>query len=140
MNVPGLTLRFKLALLQQMILDVFRIALYTVDAGLSPDTPAYTTQGEVIGAPGYTAGGQVLQGADVALIGTTAALTWTDPVWPNSTITARSALIYDASRNNMAVVVLDMGPSPTGNQQGYSSTNGNFLVKLSSAETLIGVN
>jgi hypothetical protein len=90
-------------------------------------TEQYTTDGEVIGAPGYQAGGQVLGGMTVTMDGPVAILDWADALWPNSTIVARGALIFNATRNR-AVVVLDFGPSPAGDARGYSSTNGNFLV------------
>jgi hypothetical protein len=38
---------------------VYKIALYTANANLGPDTLTYTSDGEVVGT-GYTATGQVL--------------------------------------------------------------------------------
>jgi hypothetical protein len=102
--------------------DVYRIALYTRAADLTRETPAYTAQGEVI-APGYSAGGLVLLGYNVLRDADAAVLDFADPVWPNATITARAALIYNFSKDNRAVVVLDLGKDVT-------STNGSFTVTL----------
>jgi len=103
--------------------DVYRMALYSSKAELSPATTVYTTDGEVIGSQGYDAGGQALSGYQAQLSNRVAYLDWADPLWPMATITARGALIYNASKQNRAVAVLDLG-------QDYTSTNGNFLVTL----------
>jgi len=122
---------FKLDLLQQLSQDQFRMALYTDRANLGPDTIAYTPTGEVIG-PGYTAGGIVMQGfktlMDALIIPDQpprmiAIVDWDDPMWPYATITARGALIYNYSKGNKAVGVIDLG-------QNYTSTNGSFMVTL----------
>jgi hypothetical protein len=127
--VPGTTISFYYDLARSLFqpTDEYRIALYTRDAKLSPLTDKYTTDGEVIGAPGYVAGGQVLTGMTVTMDGPIAVIDWADVVWPSSTIVARGGLIFNATRNR-SVVVLDFGPSPAGDERGYSSTNGNFLV------------
>lgn len=88
--------------------DVIKIALYTSLANLGPSTTAYTATGEVVGS-GYVAGGNTLTGAQVSLAGTTAFVTFANTSWPASTITARGALIYNSSKSNKAVAVLDFG-------------------------------
>jgi len=88
--------------------DVIKIALYTSLANLGPSTTVYTTSGEVVGT-GYVAGGNTLAGAQVSLSNTTAFVTFTNTSWPASTITARGALIYNSSKSNKAVAVLDFG-------------------------------
>ena len=106
--------------------DVYKIALYTSAAALDATTTAYTATGEVSGT-GYTAGGQNLQGFTVGGSGGTAWLDFTtDPSWANATITARGALIYNSSKGNKAVAVLDFGAD-------ISSTNGTFQVTLPAA-------
>jgi len=103
--------------------DQFMMALYTADADLNVDTTAYTTQGEV-SALGYGPGGQMLRGVQVLGPQSRAAyVTWDDPVWLNSTITARAALIYNQTAGQRAVAVLDFGDNK-------SSNNGDFRVKL----------
>lgn len=106
--------------------DVYKIALFKASAQLSDETTTYTPTDEVSGK-GYVAGGLALQGFVVNLIGKTALIDWTtDPEWPDSTITARGGLIYNSSRENRAVAVLDFGSL-------ISSTNGPFRVQLPAA-------
>ena len=100
--------------------DVYKIALYTNAATLGAATTAYTATGEVAGT-GYTAGGAALSGFAVTTSGTTAILDFADPSWASATITARGALIYNSSKTNKAVYVMDFGSDIT-------STNGTFTV------------
>lgn len=88
--------------------DVLKIALYTSLANLDSTTAVYTASGEIVGA-GYTAGGATLTGATVGSSGTTAWLTFNNADWVSATITARGALIYDSSKGNVAIAVLDFG-------------------------------
>lgn len=102
--------------------DVIKIALYTSAATLGASTTAYTTADEVVGA-GYTAGGNTLTGATVSLSGTTAFVDFNDTTWSAATITARGALIYNSSKSNKAIAVLDFGSDKT-------STSGDFTVQF----------
>lgn len=102
--------------------DVIKIALYTSAATLGASTTAYTTSDEVVGA-GYTAGGNTLSGATVSLSGTTAYVDFSDTTWSAATITARGALIYNSSKSNKAIAVLDFGADKT-------STAGDFTVQM----------
>lgn len=102
--------------------NTFKIALYTSAATLSAATTVYTTSNEVVGV-GYTAGGINLTGTTVSLTGTIAFVDFNDAVWTGSTITARGALIYNASSGNKAVAVLDFGSDKT-------STTGDFTVQF----------
>jgi hypothetical protein len=88
--------------------DDYRIALYVASASLSKDTNAYTAAGEVTGA-GYAAGGVSLTNYTAGDAADVAWIDWDDPVWPSATFTARGALIYNATRENAAVAVLDFG-------------------------------
>lgn len=102
--------------------DVFKIALYTSAATLSSATTVYSSADEVTGV-GYTAGGIALTGTTVSLTGSTAFVDFNDAVWAASTITARGALIYNSSKSNKAVAVLDFGADKT-------STTGDFTVQM----------
>jgi len=102
--------------------DVIKIALYTSAATLSAATTAYSTSDEVVGV-GYTAGGNTLAGATVSLTGTTAFVDFTDTTWTTATITARGALIYNSSKSDKAIAVLDFGSDKT-------STAGDFVVQF----------
>ena len=92
--------------------DVMKIALYTSAATLDASTTAYTTSDEVVGT-GYTAGGNTLTGATISSSGTTAFVDFSDTSWTSATFTARGALIYDSSKSNKAVAVLDFGADKT---------------------------
>lgn len=106
--------------------DVYKIALYTTAARLNQATEAYSAANEVPESGDYVAGGQVLAGFAVALDGDTATLDWTtDPRWSGATLAAAGALIYNASRGNKALAVLDFGGV-------IRSTNGPFTVTLPS--------
>lgn len=121
----GMCSSFKQQLLQgehDFDVDVFKIALYDSAATLSSATPVYSSTNEVTGV-GYTAGGIALTGTTVSLTGTTAFVDFDDAVWTSSTITARGALIYNSSKSNKAVAVLDFGADKT-------STTGDFTVQM----------
>jgi hypothetical protein len=106
--------------------DAYMLALYSANADLGPSTEFYNTRGEVKGK-GYQAGGKLLSGYTCEVQGVSAFLTWVDPVeWRPASITARGGLIYNASKENRALAVLDLGEE-------YRSTNGRFLLTLPEA-------
>lgn len=94
--------------IHNLLSDTIKIALYTANADLGPATTAYTATNEVSGA-GYTAGGATLAGAAITLDGTVACITFNTASWPGSAFIARGALIYNASKSNRAIAVLDFG-------------------------------
>ena len=102
--------------------DTMKIALYTNSATLDATTTVYSATNEVVGT-GYTAGGNTLTGNAISYGGTTAWLTFSDSSWTTATITARGALIYDSTRSNAAIAVLDFGADKT-------STAGTFTVQM----------
>jgi hypothetical protein len=102
--------------------DVIKIALYTSAADLGAGTTVYSTSNEVVGV-GYTAGGNTLTGATVSLSGTTAYVDFANTTWAASTITARAALIYNSSKSNKAIAVLDFGSDKT-------TTANNFTIQF----------
>ena len=91
--------------------DTFNIALYTASANLGADTTVYSATGEVTGS-GYVAGGIALTGTTVTVSGTTAFVDFASAVFTAS-VTARGALIYNATKGNKAVAVLDFGADKT---------------------------
>lgn len=105
--------------------DTIKIALFTSSATLGASTTAYSTTNEVSGT-GYTAGGNTLTSPSITLDGTTAIVDFADSVWSSSTITARGALIYNASKSNKAIAVLDFGADKTSN-------GGDFTVVMPAA-------
>ncbi len=92
--------------------DVIKIALYTSAADLGPSTTVYTTSGEVVGT-GYSAGGNTLAGAVVSLSDAIAYVTFNNTTWTSVNFTARAALIYNFSKSNKAIAVLDFGSDKT---------------------------
>jgi hypothetical protein len=92
--------------------DTIKMALYLATANLGADITIYTTTGETSGT-GYTAGGEVLTGVTVLTSGTTAYVDFANPSWDPAAFTARGALIYNASKSNKAIAVLDFGSDKT---------------------------
>lgn len=92
--------------------DEIKIALYTSEANLGPATTEYTTSGEVVG-DGYSEGGEIMTGVTVSLSDTTAYVDFDDTVWSSANFTTRCALIYNASKSNKAIAVLDFGSDKT---------------------------
>lgn len=92
--------------------DTLKMALYTSAASLGADTTVYTTTEEVAGT-GYLAGGVVLTNVTVNLSGATAYVSFDNPAWPGSSFVTRGALIYNASKANRAIAVLDFGADKT---------------------------
>jgi hypothetical protein len=104
--------------------DTIKMALYISAATLDASTTVYSTSNEVSSSgTNYTAGGNTLTGATVSLSGTTAFVDFADTSWTTATFTARGALIYNASKSNKAIAVLDFGSDKT-------ATNGTFTVQM----------
>ena len=115
MITAGLTNSFKEQLLlgvHDFATDTFLIALYTSSAVLGPDTTVYTTSNEVTGT-GYIAGGEELQNITVNLSIGIAYVSFTNPSWAGATFTTRGALIYNSSKANKSVGVLNFGVDQT---------------------------
>ena len=91
--------------------DTVKIALYTGNADLNADTTVYSATNEV-SATGYTAGGEVMTGVSISSSGYTAYVNWNNVSW-TSALTARCALIYNASKSNKSIAVLDFGADKT---------------------------
>lgn len=103
----------------------FKMALYVAaSSSLGPSTTIYTVSGEVTGS-GYSAGGMSLSGFSVGLSTNTAYLTFSNPSWTSSTITADTAMIYDSSNSNHTLCILSFTSA--------SSTSGTFTVSLPAA-------
>ena len=105
--------------------DTYKIALYTDAATLSKATTAYSATNEVSGT-GYDAGGKTLTGFVSGLSTDTAYITFDDPSWTGSTITARGCLIYNSSKSNKAVAVFDFGSNVV-------SVSGTFTIDFPTA-------
>lgn len=100
--------------------DTFKCALFTAAANIGPTTTVYTAgmTGEVVGA-GYTEGGNTLVVSQAPAAGNnsslvpTAYVSFQNTSWPNANFTTRGALIYNATKGNKSVAVLDFGSDKT---------------------------
>lgn len=104
--------------------DALKLALYTASADLSQATTVYTQTGEVVGA-GYLPGGIPITGVQVLLSGTTAYVTFNNPVFANASFTCRGGLIYNETKANRAIAVLDFGADKT--------ASGTFTIQMPAA-------
>lgn len=91
--------------------DTLKVALYNGNANLNETTTAYTTSNEVSGG-GYVAGGVVLTGVTINTSGFTAYVNFNNVNF-GASVTARCALIYNASKGNKSIAVLDFGSDKT---------------------------
>lgn len=97
--------------------DTFKIALYTSTASLDKGTATYTTTSEVSNGLGYTTGGNTLSGATVNVDTTSGVvyISFDSSNWSAASFTARGALIYNSSKSNKSVAVLDFGDDKNAN-------------------------
>lgn len=103
-----LTKALKQAMLQGMAGDSFKVALYNSSASLDENTTVYSPTNEIT-ATGYTAGGCTLSGANVAVDGSGYALNFDAYTFTDCNIVCRKAAIYNTSKGNMVVSVIDYG-------------------------------
>lgn len=109
------TTSFKAELYQgihDLTTDVIKIALYDGYADLNADTTVYSSSHEIV-ATGYTAGGKVMTGITVNTSGYTAYVGFDNVTWNPGAFTARCALIYNSSKANRSIAVLDFGSDKT---------------------------
>ena len=115
--------------------DTFKLALYTSSASLDANTTTYTSSNESTGS-NYSAGGLALTNTGVGTTNInantgTGFCDFTDLTFPNVSVTARGALIYNSTPSansnanttltNASVAVLDFGADKT-------STDGDFTI------------
>jgi hypothetical protein len=98
---------------QDLATDTLKLALYTGLATLGPNTTVYDTSYEVVGT-GYVAGGNVLTGVTISTSSNGVVyVDFANSVWNPAAFTCRGALIYNASKGNKSVAVLDFGSDKT---------------------------
>ena len=132
MSIQTQTTSFKAECWQgvhNLLADTLKIALYTGAASLDQSTTAYGTSNEVVAA-GYTAGGLTLTGAVISTDGFTVYADFDDVSW-SAALTARYALIYNSSKSNKSIAVLDFGADKT------STTTFTVQFPVNSATTAI---
>lgn len=91
--------------------DTIKVALYTGNASLNEATTVYSSTNEISGS-GYTAGGATMTGVQISSSGSVAYVNWNNVSWTGA-LTARCALIYNASKANRSIAVLDFGSDKT---------------------------
>lgn len=91
--------------------DELWIALYTANADLNADTTAYSTTNEVTGT-GYVEGGVQLDGVTINTSGYTVYVNFNNVSF-GASVTARCALIYNKTKSNKSIAVLDFGSDKT---------------------------
>ena len=111
--------------------QTLKCALYTNAATLNATTAAYAVGNEVSGG-NYTAGGNTLTNVAISVDGTTAIFDADNVTFPNATISAQAALLYNNSNANAAIAVLDFGGVKT-------STNGTFELQFPTANATTGL-
>jgi hypothetical protein len=75
----------------------------------------------------YTAGGQSLDGATISVDGTTATVDFTDEVFADVTVAADGCIIYNSSKANRAIAVIDFGGT-------VSATAGDLTIEFPVAD------
>lgn len=92
--------------------DTLKMALFSASAAINGSTTAYSTTDEISGT-GYTAGGKIMTLAsgypalDTSLM--TKSFRFDNTQWTNATFSAACALIYNSSKANRSVLVIDFG-------------------------------
>jgi hypothetical protein len=110
-----ITTSFKQQILQagqNLATDTLYMALYTGAANLDADTTVYTTTGEVVGT-GYVAGGKQCQNVTIKTTGNTVFISFNNIQWTGASFTCRGALIYNVTRSNKSIAVLNFGSDKT---------------------------
>ena len=92
--------------------DELWLALYDANATLGPDTTEYSTDNEVTGT-GYTAGGALVTGVTISTDSAGAFVSFDNVTWDPAEFTARCALLYNKTKDNRAILVLDFGADRT---------------------------
>ena len=113
--------------------QTLKCALYTNAASLAANTSVYITGSEVSDSgTNYTTGGNTLTNVAITVDGTTAIFDADNVTFPNATISAQAALLYNNSNANAAIAVLDFGGVKT-------STNGTFELQFPTANASAGL-
>lgn len=132
----GQTLSFRSDIVQggqNLSTDTLKMALYDGFATLGPTTTVYSTTNEVVGT-GYTAGGVVVTGVTINTDPTsnTVYVNFDNVSWPGANFTARGALIYNTSKSNKSIAVLDFGSDKI-----FSSVSNTVTMPVNSASTAL---
>lgn len=111
MIYQALTNSFRLELLgavHDFTNDTLKVALYESSSGLSETTTAYTATGESSGT-GYSAGGSTVTPTVTQDQFGTVIVDFGDVTFSTVSLTARGAMIYNSSKSDRSIMVIDFG-------------------------------
>jgi hypothetical protein len=113
MIVQTVTNSFKSDILQagqNILTDSLYMALFTGNANLDANTLAYSSSNEVTSV-NYTAGGSLVTGVTIQTDtqNNIVYVSFNNVVWTNVSFVCRGALLYNASKSNKSIAVLNWG-------------------------------
>jgi hypothetical protein len=113
MIVQTITNSFKSDILQgqqNLLTDSLYLAIYTAYANLNANTVTYDNANEVVSA-NYTPGGQLVTGVTINTdaVNNIVYVSFSNVIWTNVSFVCRGALLYNQTRNNRSVAVLNWG-------------------------------
>jgi len=94
--------------IHDLLTDQLYIALYNPFAEIGASTTAYTTTNEISGT-GYVAGGKLITGVTVESFDNTAYVSFNNVTWDPASFSCSGALIYNATKANRSIAVLNFG-------------------------------
>jgi hypothetical protein len=96
--------------LQNLTTDSLYLALYTANADLNANTPAYTSGNEVV-STNYVAGGQLVTGVTIQTdtVKNIVYVSFNNVTWTNVSFVCRGALLYNITKSNRSIAVLNWG-------------------------------
>ena len=95
-----------------LLTDTLKLALYVGTATLNASTTVYSATNEITGT-GYTAGGNIVTGATIANSNGVVYVNFGDVIWNPASFTTAGALLYNASKGNKSIAVLNFGGDKT---------------------------
>lgn len=98
--------------IHDLLTDTIKIALYTANADIDANTTVYVVTNEITGT-GYTAGGNTLTGTTVNSENGVAYVSFDNTTWASASFTCRGALIYNSTKANRSIAVLNFGSDKT---------------------------
>ena len=119
--------------IQNLLTDSLYLALYTGNATLNANTTTYSSANEV-SSTNYTAGGQIVTGVTINTDtqNNVVYVSFNNVTWTNVSFVCRGALLYNSSKGNNSIAVLNWGSD--------KNAGPNFVVQLpvnSSSSALI---
>ena len=126
MITQTITNQFKSDILQgvqNLLTDSLYLALYTGNATLNANTTTYTSANEV-SSTNYTAGGQLVTGVTINTDtqNNIVYVNFNNVTWTNVSFVCRGALLYNASKGNNSIAILNWGSD--------KNAGPNFVIQL----------